>query len=213
MESRLLLSSGDTFVTTHCWWHLALFRLARGRVDDALALYDTHIRTGRSRSVADMIDASALLWRLHLIGADVGARWEELADCWAPRAQDAFCAFSDLHAMMAFVAAQREDCAARLLAAQVRRIAGGGTNAVMTRLVGLPACRALHAFARASYRHASDALGGCRRLRSAWAEAASSEACSSSLHGRPNGACAARVWSARLQRLPRLVTLSAELLR
>ena len=54
--------------------------------------------------------------------------------------------------LVAFVAAGRWDCAERLLAAQERRCAQpNGTNRDMTRLVGLPACRALAAFGRGDY--------------------------------------------------------------
>jgi len=34
----------------------------------------------------NMVDASAILWRLHLGGADVGDRWQKLAANWAPKA-------------------------------------------------------------------------------------------------------------------------------
>ena len=57
-------------------------------------------------------------------------------------AEDAYCAFNDLHAMMAFAGAERWDLAQRLLAAQERRIGLPGANRDMTRLVGYPACRA-----------------------------------------------------------------------
>jgi hypothetical protein len=72
-----------------------------------------------------------------------------------------YCAFNDLHAMMAFVGAERWDCAERLLAAQVRRVErDGGVNQDMTRLVGLPACRALAAFGRGDYATADTLLRG-----------------------------------------------------
>ena len=35
-------------IPTYCWCHLALFRLAQGQLDGALALYDGHVRAGRS---------------------------------------------------------------------------------------------------------------------------------------------------------------------
>jgi hypothetical protein len=54
--------------------------------------------------------------------------------------------------MMAFAGAQRWDFAGRLLAAQERRVQRlWGSNHDMTRLVGLPACRALAAFGRGDY--------------------------------------------------------------
>src|SRR4249920_2105390 len=56
----------DTVVATHCWWHLALFLLSLGDRERALALYDRRIRVPRSPEIADLIDASALLWRIQL---------------------------------------------------------------------------------------------------------------------------------------------------
>jgi hypothetical protein len=37
------------------------------------------VRARCSSEVADLIDASALLWRIHLCGAETGTRWAELA--------------------------------------------------------------------------------------------------------------------------------------
>jgi len=131
---------------THLWWHRALLHLQLGEAGRALALYDRRI-TGPGLS--ELIDASALLWRLRLAGARLGARFDALALRWAPYAEDAHCAFNDTHAMMAFAGAERWDLAARLLAAQERRLAAGRTSANydMTRLVGLPASRAIAAYA------------------------------------------------------------------
>ena len=66
---------GDTMVARHGNWHMALFHLARGDVAAGLELYDRRIAPGASGEIADLIDASALLWRIALGGADVGARW------------------------------------------------------------------------------------------------------------------------------------------
>jgi hypothetical protein len=134
---------------THHWWHLALFHLQRGDVAHALRIYDGRIAA--DRSLAGLIDASALLWRAQLAGTDPGARWQTLADAWEPRATDANCAFNDLHAMMAFAGAGRGDLAARLLAAQVRFAALPGMLGSMSRLVGVPASRALYAFGSGDY--------------------------------------------------------------
>ena len=134
----------------HVWWHRALFYLQLDLVGEALAIYDRRMRLD---ALAELIDASALLWRLRLAGVDVGERFQPLAAHWSQHAEDAYCAFNDLHAMMAFAGAARWDCAQRLLAAQVRRIArSAGANHDMTRLVGYPACRALAAFGRGDFR-------------------------------------------------------------
>ena len=73
--------------------------------------------------VLDMIDASALLWRLQLRGVDLGDRWDALADRWAVVSDASTYAFNDLHAMMAFVGADRMGDAARLLDAQAQALA------------------------------------------------------------------------------------------
>jgi tetratricopeptide (TPR) repeat protein len=135
--------------STHHWWHLALFHLQRGDPVHALRIYDRRIAS--TRTLAGLIDASALLWRLELDGAAPGARWQALAEAWAPRATDANCAFNDVHAMMAFAGAGRGDLAAALLSAQAQLAARPGPLGAMARLTGAPACRALLAYGQGDY--------------------------------------------------------------
>ena len=151
MGSRAGFWTDRGAAATHLWWHLALHHQQMGRSRFALELYDRRIAGGEGLS--ERIDASSLLWRLRLDGLDLGARFERLAAAWAPQAEEAHCAFNDLHAMMAFAGAGRWDLGHRLLAAQIRRVARseGTTNHDMTRLVGLPACRALLLFARGDF--------------------------------------------------------------
>ena len=75
-------SGDDNFFKVHNWWHRSLCHLDLGQGGEVLALYDGHIRQGHSLVALDMVDASALLWRLHLTGHDVGDRWQELATAW-----------------------------------------------------------------------------------------------------------------------------------
>ena len=74
-------------------------------------------------------------------GATLAVRREDLPE---PE-EDAYYVFNDMHAMMAFVAGGREVSARKLLDVLVRRLDRGGTNAIMTRDVGLPICRAIQA--------------------------------------------------------------------
>ncbi len=154
----------DNMFAFHNWWHLALYHLDLGDTATVLRLYDEAIRPLPSPVALETLDATALLWRLHLRGVDGGARWAELADSWAPMAEDGYYAFNDMHAMMAFVATGRSADAERLLAAQVRRVAAGGTNAMMTAEVGLPVCRALRAFGAGDYATAVDLLAPVRAV-------------------------------------------------
>jgi hypothetical protein len=142
----------------HNWWHLGLFQLDLGEIAQVLDLYDRRIRPTPSQVPLEMIDASAMLWRLELRGAEVGDRWERLADCWAPFAEHAYYAFNDAHAVMAFVGAQRFDQADRVIAALERSAQGTGTNAMMSRDVGLPLARGLIAFGKQDYADCIDSM-------------------------------------------------------
>ena len=155
--------STDTTVATHCWWHLALFHLALGQVRQALSLYDLRVRNNASQQVGDLIDASALLWRIELQSgrrehAQVRARWNELAIAWAPHISDGFCTFNDLHAMLAFVGARKWHLAERMEHELARRQSRLTRHGETTRLIGLPATRALLAFGRGDYRRAIELL-------------------------------------------------------
>ena len=153
----------DNAFAVHNWWHLALFRMAREEIGKVLALYDQRIRAGRSTVVLDMIDASALLWRLKLLGHDAGAeRWREIAAAWAPSVEDGIYAFNDVHALMAFLGAGADDLVTRQIATLRRAAAGGGSNAGMSAEVGLPVAEALRAFAYGRY---DDAVAGLRQVR------------------------------------------------
>lgn len=138
--------SRDSFFAVHNWWHLALFKLEQDRHDEVLALYDASIGGPGSGVVLDMIDQSALLWRLALRGVDVGDRWQSLADRWAPHARAGNYAFNDLHAMMAFASAGRNDLAAQLRESQRAVLGGEGDNRAFTAEVGEAATRAVQAF-------------------------------------------------------------------
>ena len=152
-----------SFFATHNWWHLALYHLGLDHVDEVLALVDRQLLGPASPLVLNMVDASAMLWRLRLRGIDVSERWGALAERWVPQIDAGNYAFNDLHAMMAFVGSGRDADAARLLAAQDRALAAGGDNVHFLRDVGHAATRALWAFGEQRYAEAVQLL---RPLRS-----------------------------------------------
>ncbi|MCV0440546.1 MAG: tetratricopeptide repeat protein [Hydrogenophaga sp.] len=119
-------SGEDNFFKVHNAWHGALCHLELGQAAEVLALYDGLIRAGRSAVVLDMVDASALLWRLHLSGVDVGDRWVELAQAWDAHADGVLYPFNDWHAVMAYLGADRPRDVQRLRDAM--RGAGGATE-------------------------------------------------------------------------------------
>lgn len=141
----------ENFLQIHNWWHLALFHYDLGETDAILALYDGPIYGARSTLALNMVDASAILWRLHLGGADLGDRWAALAENWRPKARAGNYAFNDMHAMMAFVGSGLNDAADALLEAQREAMAASDDNAAFTRDVGHPASLAIKAFGVGNY--------------------------------------------------------------
>ena len=159
--------SAGSFLATHNHWHLALFHLEHDDVVAVLECYDTAIGGTGSALVLDLIDASAMLWRLALRGVDVGDRWQPLAQRWHGLADVSNYAFNDLHAMLAYTGARDEDGQARALAALERAAAqpsDSGDNRRFAGEVGLPAARAIRAFGRGDYRGVIDALRTVRDI-------------------------------------------------
>jgi hypothetical protein len=148
--------ANDGAMASHNGWHLALFRLAAGAPDSALALYDALVAPAAGASAADAADAAALLWRLALQEVDVGDRWNPVADAFALRGLPALWALVDVHAAMAFAAAGRAREMDRLRDALAR----GSTAA---REVALPLARAIEAHASGAYAESAALLSAHRR--------------------------------------------------
>ena len=180
MEMRGLVERGIPFLRSrvddwgagnlfgvHNWWHLALFELEAGHHAEVLDIYDRHLHNADSAGVPlEMLDASALLWRLMLDGVDSGSRFDELSDAWAGRTADQpWYVFNDVHAAMAFAGAGR----LADIAAVIDKLAATGrseresTNAMMTAEVGLPAARAVLAFAEERHDDVVETLAPIRR--------------------------------------------------
>jgi len=152
----------DNMFAIHNWWHLALFHLDQDSTGDVLRLYDEHIRASKSGMALDLIDASALLWRLHLRGVDSEHRWEELADAWEERKAHGYYAFNDVHALMAYLGAGRHTLGEELVEDLETAARGPGINAMMSRDVGLPMARGFTAFERGDYEEAVSQLQDLR---------------------------------------------------
>jgi hypothetical protein len=145
----------DNFFKVHNWWHRALFHLDLGQVDEVLRLYDGPVRGSRSVVALDLVDASALLWRLTLCGHDVGDRWGELSHTWAQHADGRLYPFNDWHAVMACLGAGREDEIERITRA-LRTSGAEDTDAGRwAREVALPLIEGFVAFWRRDYRRAA----------------------------------------------------------
>jgi len=144
----------------HLGWHQALFALEALDHAGALRCFDAHLAAAPEQITLQRLDAAALLWRLHLLGADVTPRWQELAAGWNPSAQQAgFYAFNDLHALLALIGsgdipgaeAWAQRCA-------IQAEASTGSNRETAREIGAPLMRGMLAFAHGRCDAAIEAL-------------------------------------------------------
>ncbi len=149
---------GSSLLAVHQWWHLALFHLDRGEHARALAVFDRGVRRLATAPAIELVDVSAMLWRFMLCGMEPGERWAEASDVWAEQVPGYY-AFNDAHAVMAHLGARRVEEARRVIAAMEVAATGAGTNAMMTREVGLPMARGLVAFADGRFAEAARLLG------------------------------------------------------
>jgi tetratricopeptide (TPR) repeat protein len=162
-ERKADWAAPDNGFAFHNWWHLALFHLDRGDTQAALAVYDEVLGPAHAM-VLSRVDATAMLWRLHLEGADVASRMEAVADAWQAdlAAESGFYAFNDFHAALSFAATGRDAPIARLRqsmqAASWEKIANGE----MTREVGIDLCEAIYKFGTGRYSDAADLLVAAR---------------------------------------------------
>lgn len=150
----------SNFLKVHNWWHRALCHIELGDPQSALALYDGPIREGGT--AMDLVDASALLWRLDLMGVDVGDRFEALSAHWEALSDGQLYPFNDLHAAMAHLGAGREAEVERLLA----RMAGAGGNetADWVHRTGRPLVEGFSAFRRGDHAAAAERLWTARHI-------------------------------------------------
>ncbi len=161
--TRAIWSRGSA-LATHNTWHLALLHLELDQYDEVLRLYDEAIGGTGSMVVLDLVDASSMLWRLHLRGVSLGDRFDAIADRWLAVGGAGQYAFNDLHAMFAFAAADRPSAQQAYVDAQHAALQGDADNAEFVREVGLPAALAVQAFERQDH---AGATAWLRSVRSA----------------------------------------------
>lgn len=156
--------SEGSFFAVHNWWHLALYHLERDETARVLALFDGPIFGHGPPTAMDLVDASAMLWRLQLRGVDVGDRWKAVAEAWAPQAGAGWYAFNDVHAALAFLCAGRSDLLEQVREAQRQAMAGSGDNVMFTAEVGAPLLEALAALAQGDHGRAARGLRAVRPI-------------------------------------------------
>lgn len=146
----------------HLGWHEALFALESLDVAGALAVYDAYLSAEAQEITLQRLDEASLLWRIGLLGAPVGGRWQALLARWPLEAgSDAgVSAFNDMHAVLACVGAGELARAEVWAAASIARaeVTGGVWNRGVMRELGAPLLRGLVAFGQGRFDAATEAL-------------------------------------------------------
>ncbi len=158
LQSRERDWAPDSFFAVHNYWHLALFSLELGDTQRVLELYDERVRGSQSEVNLELVDASALLWRLELQGADVRARWQALADVWQRIEEHGYYGFNDWHALMAYAGAGRSADTARV----IRSLERADSSVRLARVETLAVCRGFAAFIEGDFGRAVDELFSVR---------------------------------------------------
>jgi hypothetical protein len=156
-------ASDDNGFAGHLWWHQGLFRLEALDASGVLRLVDAHLRGPALQITLQRVDAAALLWRLRLLGEEVGAAFGDLVAAWdLADAHAGHYAFNDLHAALALTGAgdlaRAEAWVARCAARAMDPLDARRANHVMAREVGLPLMRGVLAFGRGDFDGAAELM-------------------------------------------------------
>ncbi len=158
----------DNYFLIHNWWHYALFALEAGNIARVRQIFDTALFTPNGTDLAlELLDATALLWRLKLEGHSELERFRAVASRWLHKTEPAFYAFNDMHMTMAFVGAGLELEAQNLIESREEWLASNPNpsmnNVAMTREIGLPVCKAILEFGHGNYAQVIEHLFPIRR--------------------------------------------------
>jgi hypothetical protein len=162
MEATRGVWEANASYAVHMAWHLALFHLDLDRGADALAIYDRLIGPGASRSTMALVDASALLWRIALRGADDSARWRAAARAWRKKRLQGQRAFNLVHAVIALASAGELGSARRAASLLAEDASTRRANTADDLALGVRLAQGLLAFVDGDYAGALDALNAVR---------------------------------------------------
>ena len=141
----------NSFMSTHLWWHLALFYLSQGRQAKVLEIYDRHCWGVAKHYSQDQIGAVSLLARMEIAGIDVGTRWQDLGDHLAARARDTVLPFLTLQYLYGLARSGRTEALALLEAVRGAAKTAPAYAREVWRDVALPAGEGLCAYAQRDY--------------------------------------------------------------
>ena len=142
----------------HLSWHQALFQLATGRPENAVTLYEDHIRPSVvKKNLGSLADSASLMWRMKIYGDGQPGPWEEVREIALPAAEKPGPAFRDAHAALTFAAGGFTEELGRMINGLGESATAGSALASE---VTLPLVKGIEAFAHGAYDDAADNLDG-----------------------------------------------------
>jgi tetratricopeptide (TPR) repeat protein len=149
----------NSFMSTHLWWHLALFYISQGRGEAVLDIYDSFVWGIAKDYSQDQIGAVSLLARLELAGVRVGDRWRDVGEWLAARGPDTTQPFLTVQYLYGLARAQRPEAETLMAAVRERARTAPDYAGRAWREGALPLSEGLLAYARGDY-PAAEALMG-----------------------------------------------------
>jgi hypothetical protein len=139
---------------THLQWHMAVFEIAVGRWEAALARFEQEIIPVATRSDDALTDAPAMLWRLWLTAPrKVALPWEPLRATAVRNLGRHQCAYVELHCLLALAGARDIETLDEWL--RSKRHCKDARTKLLAELV-----EGLRAFAASDYARAASVLNG-----------------------------------------------------
>jgi tetratricopeptide (TPR) repeat protein len=147
----------------HLSWHLALFELALGQYEQALARYERDIRPSVvAKSMPTLADSASFLWRVQMYRGATSAEiapaplpWEEVRALAAPMAEHPGFAFQVAHAAFALAACE-DHAGLTMMLEHLQRSASQGDRFIRDMVV--PLVQGIGDFAQGEYARAAQAL-------------------------------------------------------
>jgi tetratricopeptide (TPR) repeat protein len=148
--------TGLNWFHNHLVWHLALMHFAKGEFERASAIGRAAFERAPSSIAGDLHDSISLLWRLTLVGEDVGDRWRPFVGIAEQRLDRQGLHFHAAHLAMALAGGGDWPTAERQLGMLRERAPKDRTG--LTGAVLVPLVEGLHGFASGDWRRAIERI-------------------------------------------------------
>ena len=147
----------------HMHWHQALQYIGNNRLDEALRIYDENLVDPIADDFyLDVCNSASLLWRLTMLGIDVGDRWHQFMQISRTRVEDDELIFPTLHYLMAPAMLQDKDAMTRCLSNLENWSRKRETQGEICRDVGKTMAEAICRIGEGAHKAGADLLASVR---------------------------------------------------